>query len=105
MQSLDIISINIWQILISLCNLVLLFLILKKFLYKPVHNVLAQRSGDAGFHVVPSLRQRAVRHGNFGAAGFGTVGAFGAAAGLASGWAFRYRVSADRSARGAERLF
>ncbi len=43
MQSLDIISINIWQILISLCNLVLLFLLLKKFLYKPVRNVLAQR--------------------------------------------------------------
>ena len=43
MQSLDIISINIWQILISLCNLVILFLILKKFLYKPVRNVLAQR--------------------------------------------------------------
>lgn len=43
MQSLDIISINIWQILISLCNLVILFLILKKFLYKPVRSVLAQR--------------------------------------------------------------
>ncbi len=43
MQSLEIISVNLWQILISLCNLVLLFLILKKFLYKPVRNILAQR--------------------------------------------------------------
>ncbi|MGN0988892.1 MAG: F0F1 ATP synthase subunit B [Eubacteriales bacterium] len=42
-MNLDIISINIWQILISLCNLAILFLILKKFLYKPVKNVLAQR--------------------------------------------------------------
>ena len=46
MQNLDVISINIWQILISLLNLVLLFLILKKFLYKPVKNVLAKRQGE-----------------------------------------------------------
>ena len=43
MQSLDIISVNIWSILISLCNLVLLFLLLKKFLYKPVRKMLAER--------------------------------------------------------------
>lgn len=43
MQNLDVISINLWQVLISLCNLLLLFLILKKFLYKPVRKMLAQR--------------------------------------------------------------
>ena len=43
MQSSDIVSVNIWQILISLLNLLILFMILKKFLYKPVKNVLAQR--------------------------------------------------------------
>lgn len=43
MQSLEIISINIWHILISLCNLVILFLILKKFLYKPVERAIADR--------------------------------------------------------------
>ena len=43
MQSLDVISINLWQILISLCNLLLLFLIIKKFLYKPVKRVLKER--------------------------------------------------------------
>lgn len=43
MQNLDVISINLWQILISLCNLFLLFLILKKFLYKPVKKMMAQR--------------------------------------------------------------
>lgn len=43
MQSLDVISVNFWQIAISLCNLLLLFLILKKFLYQPVRRVLAER--------------------------------------------------------------
>lgn len=46
MQSLDIISVNIWHILISLINLVLLFLIIKKFLYKPVKNVMAKRQAE-----------------------------------------------------------
>ncbi len=43
MQSLDVISVNIWQMAVSLANLVLLFLIVKKFLYKPVKNILDQR--------------------------------------------------------------
>ncbi len=43
MQNLDIISVNIWQILISLANLTILFLLLKKFLYKPVLKMLEER--------------------------------------------------------------
>lgn len=43
MQPSEIISVNIWQILVSLCNLVILFLIVKKFLYKPVCNMLKNR--------------------------------------------------------------
>ncbi len=43
MQSLDIISVNIWQILISLANLLILLLILKKFLFKPVTQVMQAR--------------------------------------------------------------
>ncbi len=43
MQNLGIISVNFWQILISLVNLLILFLILKKFLYKPVNNMLKKR--------------------------------------------------------------
>ena len=46
MQTLGIISVNLWSILISLCNLLLLFLILKKFLYKPVKNLLAAREAQ-----------------------------------------------------------
>ena len=45
-ESLDVISVNLWQILISLANLVILFLIIKKFLFKPVKNVMAKRQGE-----------------------------------------------------------
>lgn len=44
MQSLDIISVNIWQILISLINLLIMFMILKKFLFKPVKKVVDART-------------------------------------------------------------
>lgn len=43
MQTLDVISVNIWQILISLSNLYLLFLIVKRFLFRPVQTVLSAR--------------------------------------------------------------
>lgn len=43
MQSLEVFSLNLWQMIISLCNLVILFLILKKFLYKPVRRALEER--------------------------------------------------------------
>ena len=46
MQSLDVISVNLWQILISLANLLILFLIIKKFLYAPVKNILAKRESE-----------------------------------------------------------
>lgn len=46
MQNLDIISINIWQVVISLANLVILFLILKKFLFEPVKKIKAKRENE-----------------------------------------------------------
>ncbi|MBQ6949871.1 MAG: F0F1 ATP synthase subunit B [Clostridia bacterium] len=46
MQSLDIISVNIWSILISLANLLLLFFIMKKFLFKPVTKVMDERQNQ-----------------------------------------------------------
>ena len=42
-QTLDVISVNIWQIVISLANLLLIFLILKKLLWKPVQKVMEER--------------------------------------------------------------
>ena len=46
MQDLDIISVNIWHIVISLANLVILFLILKKLLFKPVKKIVEQRQNE-----------------------------------------------------------
>ncbi len=46
MQTLDVISVNLWQTVISLLNLVLLFLLVKKFLFKPVKKVLEQRQKE-----------------------------------------------------------
>lgn len=43
MQSLEVISVNIWQIVFSLCNLLIMFLILKKFLFGPVKKIMAER--------------------------------------------------------------
>ena len=43
MQTLDVISVNLWGMLVSLLNLALLFLIIKYFLYKPVKKMLANR--------------------------------------------------------------
>lgn len=46
MQNLDVISINIWQILISLCNLLIIFLLFKKFLYAPVRRFVDKRKAN-----------------------------------------------------------
>ena len=45
-MTLDVISVNFWQIVISLLNLTIMFLILKKFLFKPVKNVIAKRQSE-----------------------------------------------------------
>ena len=46
MQTLDIISVNLWHILISLANLALIFWIVKKFLFGPIRNMLDARQAD-----------------------------------------------------------
>ena len=43
MQSLKVISVNIWAILASLANLLILTWIVKKFLYKPVKKIMETR--------------------------------------------------------------
>lgn len=42
-QSLDVISVNIWHILVSLANLVLMYVIIKKIFYKPVKKMIQDR--------------------------------------------------------------
>lgn len=46
MQSLDVISINIWNVIISLCNLAILFWAMRKFLYAPVRAMIAKRQAE-----------------------------------------------------------
>lgn len=46
MQSLDVISINIWNVVISLGNLALLYWLMKKFLYGPVRSMIAKRQAE-----------------------------------------------------------
>ena len=46
MQTLEVISVNLWQILISLLNLLILFLLFKKFLFKPVNDMLSKRQSE-----------------------------------------------------------
>ncbi len=62
MQTLDVISVNLWAMLVSLANLVLLFLIVKKFLYKPVKNMLAKRrvTIDGDYSAAQAAREEAL---------------------------------------------
>ena len=62
MQTLDIISVNIWQMAVSLGNLVLLFLIVKKFLYKPVKNMLDNRQNtiEGDYAVAEEAKNKAI---------------------------------------------
>lgn len=45
-QSLEVISVNLWNIIISLANLLILYAIIKKFLFKPVKNVMSKRQAE-----------------------------------------------------------
>ena len=61
MQTQSVISINLWSVLISLANLLLLTLILKKFLFKPVMKVLDDRKAsiDADYAKAKEAREDA----------------------------------------------
>ena len=61
LEKLGIIQIDVWAIVISLLNLLILFLIVKKFLYKPVLKVLKERkdSVDAVYAEAENARAAA----------------------------------------------
>ena len=63
MQPSEIISVNLWQIVVSLSNLVILFLIIKRFLYKPVKNVLKSRQDKLEEKYTQRITSRII--GNF----------------------------------------
>lgn len=62
MQSLEVISVNIWDILISLANLLIIFLLFKLFLYKPVRKVLDKRKEtiDGQYSAAEEAKQSAL---------------------------------------------
>lgn len=62
MQTLDVISINLWQILVSLLNLIILFLIIKKFLYNPVKKMLEnrQKTIDGDYSAAEEAKKQAL---------------------------------------------
>lgn len=66
MQTLDIITINLWDILISLVNLLLIFLIVKRFLYRPVKRVLEERQAriDAQYAAAADAERVALENKN-----------------------------------------
>lgn len=61
--TLGVISLNFWSILFSLLNLVILFLLAKKFLYKPVKKMLADRQAtiDASYQRAEDTEADALR--------------------------------------------
>ena len=61
MQTLEVISVNLWQILISLLNLLILFLLFKKFLFGPVQAMLAKRQSeiDARYDAADEAKRQA----------------------------------------------
>ena len=46
--TLDFLSVNVWHILMAIGNLLILVRILKKFLFKPVQNIIKQREEEIG---------------------------------------------------------
>lgn len=63
MQSLEIISINLWVMLISLANLAIIYWLFKRFLFKPVKAVIAKRKAaiEAEYRDAEEAYQSAAR--------------------------------------------
>ena len=45
-ETLEFLSVNIWSVLMAIGNLLILFLIVKKFLFKPVNDILEKRAEE-----------------------------------------------------------
>ena len=60
-DSLELISLEVWHVVASILNLLILTLILKKFLFKPVHNMLDKRKEqvDSLYRDAEQSRQKA----------------------------------------------
>ena len=62
MQTLDVISVNLWQMVASLANLILLFLLIKYFLYKPVKKMLENRQSaiEGDYNAAKEAKEAAI---------------------------------------------
>ena len=62
--SLDVISVNVWAIIASLCNLLLIAWIVKKFLFKPVKKIMDTRRAaiDADYAQAAEFYAAGARH-------------------------------------------
>ncbi len=45
-EALELISVNFWHIIVAIANLLILTLIVRKFLFKPVQKILAERQAE-----------------------------------------------------------
>lgn len=63
-QSADVVTVNLWQMLISVCNLLIIFLIIKKFLFKPVKAAIDKRKAaiDKQFDDAAKAQREANEH-------------------------------------------
>lgn len=61
MQNLDVISVNVWAIIASLCNLLIIAWIVKRFLFKPVKKIVDARRAaiDADYEQAAAARAEA----------------------------------------------
>lgn len=64
LESLKVISVNIWAIVASLCNLLLLTLIVKRFLFKPVKKIVDARRAaiDEDYAKAQAAREEAEKN-------------------------------------------
>ncbi|NLK27192.1 MAG: F0F1 ATP synthase subunit B [Clostridiales bacterium] len=55
-ETLEFLSVNIWSVLMAIGNLLILFLIVKKFLFKPVNDILEKRAEEVD-HIYSDAEQ------------------------------------------------
>lgn len=55
-ETLEFLSVNIWSVLMAIGNLLILFLIVKKFLFKPVNDILEKRAEEVN-HIYSDAEQ------------------------------------------------
>lgn len=58
---MDFVSIDIWSLIFTWINLIILFFIIRHFLYKPVKNILLQRENEIESTYNLALRKKKIQ--------------------------------------------